>query len=313
MGSIHVVRPGLLTTVQDLGRWGYQSLGVPVAGAMDPVSHRIANLQVGNAASAATLEVTITGPELVFSDERVAAVAGAAFALTVNGRGVSAPGPFVVPRDGVLRFGERTSGARAYIAVAGGFDVPSVLGSRSTYLPAKFGGHAGRALLAGDRLLLGQPPVPGTHVPAAAAVPHLRRPAGERQVRVLAGPQPDRFVADALNTLQAGRYLILPDSDRMGLRLAGAKIRLAGHGEIISDATPPGTLQVPPSGQPILLMADRQTTGGYAKIAMVISADLASVAQAVAGEFLTFALCSQDEALAALIAQERAMLALEAS
>jgi antagonist of KipI len=279
---------------------------------MDTVSHRIANLLVGNAAAAATLEVTMTGPELVFSDERVVAAAGAPFALSVNGQEVPTPGPFVVPRDGVLRFGERTRGARAYIAVAGGFDVPAMLGSRSTYLPARLGGHAGRALVAGDRLPLGQAPVPRPNPAKTVALPHVGVTAGERVVRVLAGAQPDRFAGDALNTLQAGPYLILPESDRMGLRLSGALLGLAGGEEIISDATPPGTLQVPPSGQPILLMADRQTTGGYAKIATVISADLAGVAQAVAGEFLTFAVCSQDEALAALIAQERAVLALEA-
>ena len=313
MGSIRVVRPGLLTTVQDLGRWGYQSLGVPVAGAMDTVSHRIANLRAGNPAAAATLEVTITGPELWFGDERVVAVAGARFELMVNGSPVPASGAFVVPKDGVLRFGQRASGARAYVAVAGGIDVPVVLGSRSTYLPAKLGGLGGRVLVAGDRLLIGPSAKSGPHLRSAPTVPHLFSATPDRVVRILAGAQPDRFANDALDTLQAGRYKVRPDSDRMGLRLSGTRIDLADRGEMISDATPPGTLQVPPSGQPILLMADRQTIGGYAKIATVISADLAGVAQAVAGESITFVVVSQAEALAALIAQEQALLAVEAS
>jgi biotin-dependent carboxylase-like uncharacterized protein len=305
------VRPGLLTTVQDLGRWGYQSLGVPVAGAMDTVAHRIANLRVGNPGSTATLEVTMTGPELVFSDERVVAVDGAVFDVTVNGRKVPGVGPFVVPRAGMLRFGERVSGARAYVAVAGGFDAPIVLGSRSTYLPARIGGHGGRALIAGDQLLLGRPTPRRGPEPIATAPPVRRSPTGDRVVRILPGPQSDRFADDALETLQNGSYMILPESDRMGLRLSGPRIRHAAPGEVISDATAAGTLQVPSSGQPILLMADRQTTGGYAKVATVITADLPSVAQAAAGESLTFVVCSQAEALAALIAQEQAVLAFE--
>jgi antagonist of KipI len=309
MGSIHVVTPGLLTTVQDLGRWGFQSLGVPVAGAMDGVSHRLANLLVGNDMAAATLEVTLTGPELRFSEAWTVAVAGAAFDLTVDGAPV-ATAPFVVPANGVLRFGARASGARAYVAAAGGIDVTKVLGSRSTYLLARMGGHAGRSLRAGDQLLLGQP-APGR---AAAVHPPSRRDAdasspGVRRVRVLAGPQDNLFARDALQVLQSERYMILPASDRMGFRLSGPAIRHGERAEIISDATAPGSLQVPPSGQPILLMADRQTSGGYAKLATVITADLPTVAQAAPGEFLAFVECTQAQALAALIAQERRLLA----
>jgi antagonist of KipI len=308
MGSIHVVRPGLLTTVQDLGRWGFQSLGVPVAGAMDGLSHRLANLLAGNDMAAATLEVTLTGPELRFSDARTVAVAGAAFDLTVDGEPVVIM-PFVVPTNGLLRFGARASGARAYVAVAGGIDVPKVLGSRSTYLPSRMGGHAGRSLRAGDQLLLGQPAPGRATAVHAASRPDTEASPGDRRVRVLAGPQDSLFARDALQVLQSGRYMILPASDRMGFRLSGPAIRHGERAEIISDATAPGSLQVPPSGQPILLMADRQTSGGYAKLATVISADLATVAQAAPGEFLTFVECTQAEALTALIAQERRVLA----
>jgi antagonist of KipI len=314
MGSIRIVRPGLLTTVQDLGRWGYQSLGVPVAGAMDTLAHRVANLMVHNDASAATLEVTLSGPELSFDDQRTVAVAGAAFELSVDGRVVSGAGSFVVPANGVLRFGERVSGTRGYLAVAGGIDTPIVLGSRSTYRPARLGGHDGRALIAGDQLPLGL----AKAVPARAALaplPHVHA-VGDRVIRVLAMPQDHDeagFASDAIAMLQSGSYMIGPDSDRMGLRLSGPTLRRARKDETISDATPAGTLQVPPSGQPILLMADRQTTGGYAKLATVISADLPSVAQAATGESLVFVLCTQAEALAALIAQEQALLAFEAA
>lgn len=305
------MRPGLLTTVQDLGRWGFQSLGVPVSGAMDTFSHRIANVLVGNDQSAATLEVTVAGPELVFSDERMVAIAGAMFDLSVDGRAVASTGAFVVPKGGVLRFAARVTGARAYLGVAGGIDVPLVLGSRSTYLPARLGGHGGRALAAGDHVPLGEPADGRAMRRRVAPRSHTRAPDGDRAVRVLAGPQADRFTDDALDRLQSGSYRVLPDSGRMACRLEGPVLRHARRAEVISDATPAGTLQVPPAGQPILLMADRQTTGGYAKVATVISADLPMVAQAAPGESLSFTVCSQAEALAALIAQERTLLALE--
>jgi antagonist of KipI len=309
MGSILVVRPGLLTSVQDLGRWGFQWLGVPVAGAMDLFSHRLANMLVGNDGSAATLEVTLAGPELVFSDARLVAMAGAVFEISVNGQSVATADRFVVPEGGVLRFGRRVTGARAYLAVGGGIGVPSVLGSRSTYLAGKLGGYFGRMLVAGDRVPL-EPP-PERSIRRMARRSEMLAPAIDGRVRVVSGPQADRFSDDALDTLQSRSYRLLPDSGRMALRLAGPRLRHAHGAAIISDATPPGTLQVPPSGQPILLMADRPTTGGYAKLATVISADLGKVAQAAPGDSLTFTVCSQAEALAAMIAQERALLALE--
>jgi antagonist of KipI len=313
MGSLRVIRAGLFTTVQDAGRWGFQSQGVPVAGAMDPFAHRLANMLVGNPASAATLEITLAGPELLFEDERLIAIAGGEFDLAVDGSTVLEETAFLVRSGSVLRFGERRRGARAYLAVGGGIDVPMVLGSRSTHAPSRMGGVHGRALAAGDVVPLGPP--------GRAARGHSRRlgqAAGARRrgaampLRVLPGPQQNRFVSTALDALQSAPYRVLADSDRMGFRLAGPALRHLADADIISEPAPLGAVQVPASGQPILLMADRQTAGGYAKLATVISADISAAAQLAPGEELSFAVCTEAEAVAALIAQERTLLALEA-
>jgi len=305
-----VIRPGMLTTVQDAGRWGFQSRGVPVAGPMDPVSHRVANALVGNDRGAAGLEITLLGPELEFDDERLVAVAGAAFELSLDGRAVQSNAPFIVASGSRLRFGAHGRGARAYLAVAGGIAIPPVLGSRSTHLVSAMGGLAGRALIAGDRLPLGDP---ARHerrplLPRSAVVP---LPDHHVQIRVLPGPQVEYFSADALDVLQSAPYVIGQQSDRMGFRLEGSRLGHARGADIISDATPLGVLQVPASGLPILLMADRQTTGGYPKIATVISADIAVAGQLGPSDSLSFVVCTPREAMAALIAQERALMALE--
>jgi antagonist of KipI len=312
MGSLHVIRAGLHTTVQDTGRWGFQSHGVPVAGAMDLFAHRIANAMVGNEPSAATLEITLTGPELRLDDERTIAVTGGQFDLFVDGSSIAGETPVVVPGGSVLRFGERRHGARAYLAVSGGVDVPIVLGSRSTHMPSRTGGLHGRALAAGDVVPLGSNGAPfafrGEHRVA------MRTSAGDRQnrrLRVLPGPQQDRFAGQAIAALQSAPYVVLPESNRMGFRLSGPPLELRSTPDIISEPAPIGALQVPASRQPILLMADRQTAGGYAKLATVITADIGIAAQLAPGDELRFAVCTQAEALAALIAQERAILAVE--
>jgi antagonist of KipI len=305
----------MLTTVQDLGRWGFQSRGVPVAGPMDPVSHRLANALVGNDRDAALLEITLLGPELEFEDERVVAVAGAEFALTVDDKPrstVSALEAFLVGAGGRLRFGARNRGARAYLAVSGGIDVPKLLGSRATHVISSMGGFEGRAVRAGDRLPLGPIP-PNARTGRAKGDRISTVPDGPARVRVLPGPQADRFAADALDVLQSAPYVIEQNSDRMGFRLAGPILKHRLSADVISDATPLGVLQVPASGQPILLMADRQTTGGYAKIATAITADLAIAAQLAPGDTLSFVVSSPREALAALIAQEQSLLRVESA
>jgi antagonist of KipI len=302
----------MLTTVQDRGRWGFQSRGVPVAGPMDPLSHRLANLLVGNGSDAATLEITLVGPELEFETERVVAVAGAEFDLTLDGRPAACGAAFVAAAGTRLRFGARHRGARAYLAISGGVDTPPVLGSRSTHVIGALGGFEGRPLRAGDRLLLGRER-PGHRTARPPADPLMELPEGVARLRVLPGPQHDCFAPGALDVLQSAPYVIGQNSDRMGFRLQGPTLAHAHGADIISDATPLGVLQVPASGQPILLMADRPTTGGYPKIATLIAADVPIAGQLGPGDAITFELCSTRRAMAALIAQEQALLRLETS
>jgi antagonist of KipI len=318
MAALLVVKPGLQTTIQDRGRWGFQSLGVPVAGPMDPCSHRLANALVGNDADAATLEITLVGPEVEFEDERVAAVVGAEFALTLGGRVESGNTAFVAAAGSRLRFGSRGRGSRAYLAVAGGVAVTPTLGSRSTHLVSRTGGLHGRSLAAGDRVPIGEVNVvSGRHlagrlVSGRQLVERITAlPDKQARVRVLPGPQREWFADEALDVLQSAPYTITNDSDRMGFRLQGPSLAHKFGADIISDATPLGVLQVPSTGQPVLLMADRQTTGGYPKIATVITADIGIAGQLGPGDTIVFEVCSRPSALAALIAQERALMALD--
>jgi antagonist of KipI len=314
MASVFVVKPGLLTTVQDLGRWGAQSFGVSVAGPMDLYSHRLANALAGNDADAATLEVTIAGPELEFDDARTVAVTGALFDVTIDDRPVALRSAVSVAAGSILRFVRRLRGSRAYIAISGGITTPPALGSRATHLPSAMGGLEGRALKARDRLPLGTSarssrPAPRARIAIAESSSAWALPEGHAILRVLPGPQLDRFLPAAWDVLQSSSYSLAADSNRMGYRLLGPSLETPGRLDVISDATPLGVVQVPPSGQPILLMADRQTTGGYPKIAAVISADVSVAGQLGPGDTVTFVACSPREALAALIAQERSLMA----
>jgi antagonist of KipI len=310
MSRLHVLKPGMLTTIQDCGRWGFQTRGVPVAGPMDPCSHRLANALVGNDPDAAALEVTLVGPELEFDDERVVAIAGAEFEIALDGRPVPHLAPFVVASGSHLRFTHRRRGTRAYLAISGGCAVPPVLGSRATHVLSGMGGHSGRALKSGDVVPLGD--ASPAHAARRAAEPVVPLPDRHARVRVLPGPQADYFAADALDALQSAPYAITQQSDRMAFRLDGPRLAHARGADIISDATPLGVLQVPASGQPILLMADRQTTGGYPKIATVIAADMSLAGQLGPGDSITFVACTPRDAMAALIAQERAFMKLTA-
>ena len=322
----HVIRPGLQTTVQDLGRWGLQARGLPVAGPMDLWSHRAANALAGNPPAAATLEITVTGPELEFEDDRVAAVAGADFVVTVDGQPMPPRKAFRIRAGSRLRFGARRFGTRAYLAVAGGIDLPPTLGSRATHLPSRLGGLGGRALEVGDRLPLGSVPQRSTASGAMTAngqEPVLPLPAySDRlrpnlngglagRLRVLPGPQAGWFAAGTLDVLQSAPYRLTSNSNRMGFRLDGPLLHRVRNVDMISEATPLGSLQVPASGLPILLMADRQTTGGYPNIGVVISADMPVAGQLGPGDAVSFELCEPSEAVAALAAEERALAALE--
>jgi antagonist of KipI len=311
MGILRVIQPGMLTTIQDRGRWGLQALGVPVAGPMDPCAHRAANALVSNGISAATLEVTLIGPELEFEDERVVAITGAMFHLTIDGRPAPHAAAFLVYAGARLRFGSRVRGARAYIGISGGIAVEPELRSRATHLISRTGGLGGRQLKAGDHVPLGNRANAG----AVSTKPFDRLaplPEGHAILRVLPGPQVEYFAGDALDALQSAPYTIGGKSDRMGFRLEGPVLQHARGADIISDATPLGVLQVPASGQPILLMADRQTTGGYPKLATVISADVSAAGQLAPGDTISFVVCTRRDAIAALIAQEQRLMAIEA-
>ena len=325
MAALRVITPGLLTTIQDHGRWGWQDRGVPVAGPMDPRAHRLANTLVGNDIDAATLELTLLGPEMEFEDARIAAVAGADFEVAVDGRAMPVNVPFAVGAGSVLRFGSRRSGARAYLAIAGGIAVPPVLNSRATHLPSAMGGLEGRPLRAGDRLPLGKrgresfsgvssarkEPESGLPLSAKMTPVPFFVPDGHATVRILPGPQLDRFAPEALDALQSAPFVVDAASNRMGFRLRGPGLRHAGEGEMLSDATTLGALQVPAAGQPILLMADRQTTGGYPSLATVISADIGLAGQLAPGDSISFVVSTVGEAMAALIAQEQVLMAFE--
>jgi len=306
-GYVTVLRPGLLTTVQDAGRWGHQEVGVSVSGPMDPMAHRLANVVVGNRPDAATLEATFLGPELRMEQHTRLALAGADLRATLDGSEVPLHTTINCNAGSVLGFGERRSGARVYVAFDGGVALTAVLGSRATHLRSGLGGLHGRPLMRGDRIVIGQPSPVARFIRTSGPDPH---PGGVR-LRVLPGPQVEHFLPSALDALQHARYTISADSDRMGYRLTGGA-RLASNvgGNMVSDSTYLGGLQIPPSGDPILLMADRPTTGGYPQIAVVISADLSLAGQLGAGDWVEFEVCRRADAIAALVAQEGRILAV---
>lgn len=292
-----MIRPGLLTTVQDRGRLGYQKFGVPVAGALDDGAFRVANLLVGNPPDAAALEFTALGPSLRVVAETVIAVAGADMAGALDGYPLPAYEAVAVYPGQVLDWQGCQRGARTYLAVAGGIDVPLVLRSRSTCLSARFGGHEGRALRERDRIATGHPAGPVADL-VGRTLPEGLRPIYDAllDLRVVMGPQDDRFTPDGTATFLASEYRVTPNADRMGYRLEGPAIAHVKGADIISDAIAPGAIQVPGDGKPIVLLADRQTTGGYAKIATVIGPDIPRVAQGRPGDGVRFRAVSLEEA-----------------
>jgi antagonist of KipI len=314
--TVTVIEPGLQTQLQDEGRWGWQCDGVPVGGAMDAWSHRLANLLAGNAGDEATLEILMTGPRLRFDQSAVIALTGADLPASIDGQAVPMHRRIHVPAGAVLAFGRRRAGLRAYLGVAGGFDVPRVLGSRSTYVRGGFGGLQGRALRPGDVLPLRPVPAGGGAEPAHLEVappppldllPALPDPAPDAcaTVAVLRGEHWDLFDAAARQALLAQAWHIGSQSDRMGYRLSGTALHRTAGDELLSEGVAFGTVQVPPDGQPIVLMAERQSTGGYPKIAHVASVDLPMLAQLAPGQRVRFELVSLDLAQALIEDRER--------
>jgi antagonist of KipI len=327
--SVFVERPGMLTTVQDCGRHGWQHVGVVPSGAMDCGSLQLANALVGNRLDLAGLEITLRGPTLLFQCDTLLALTGAQFdaRLTQDGRELPCP----LNRPVLLHAGDRLSinqphhGFRAYLAIAGGIDVVPLLGSRCTYMAAAMGGVEGRALKKGDSLPLAS----DAHDLAHARFDQLTRgsAAATRQprsvrwsvaprslpydeptvVRCVDGRHRHLFTLKALAAFEAGSYRISPQSNRMGYRMLGTRLERAQSGDILSEPTVLGTVQVPADGLPIVLMADHQTTGGYAKIAEVATADIGRLAQLRPGQEVRFVRCTLTNARALAQAQHQAL------
>lgn len=285
-----VIDPGLHTTLQDLGRFGSQRLGVPVSGALDTSSLRLANTVVGNLSDTAGLEILVAGPTMKVEAESVRIAlggSGATIEIVEGSESGAIPAWHSVSleRGTIFRIGVLAETLCAYLAVEGGFDVHPVLGSVSTYGRGRLGGVEGRALASGDRLPLGTVRVARREERTLAATPD---PGHDQRIRVIFGPQHDLFIPEARQALLTSTYTISRSTDRMGMRLDGPKLTHAGGFDIVSDGTAAGSIQVPGSGQPIVLLADRQTTGGYPKIATIISADLPVVARRRPGDTVEF-------------------------
>ncbi|WP_233236896.1 biotin-dependent carboxyltransferase family protein [Bordetella sp. LUAb4] len=315
MNVMTVERPGMLSTLQDIGRHGHQQYGVSVNGPMDEWSHRLANALVGNDEDAAVLECTLTGPRVAFAENTLVALCGARMRITANGQPIAQDTAVLLRRGTVLDVGERLHGARLYLAVRGGFAAEPVLGSRSTNIRAGFGGHDGRALKRGDRVLVGRaardlpvlrieklmvqsgmPVLTAEKVAVAATTYTTEHTEHAQAIRFIPGPHWPAFTRAAQDQLSTLSYTVTQQSDRMGARLQGEALKLHTPLELISEATAFGTIQVPPDGQPIVLMADRQSAGGYPKIAYVASADLPLLAQAMPGDALRFTAVRQADA-----------------
>ena len=308
--SITVLGGGLLTTVQDRGRSGYQQFGVPVSGVVDPRAMSVANILVGNPEDAAVLECTMMGPMLQFDQDTVFAVTGGDLRPSLDGQPVPGYTAIAAKAGQVLQFFGLKSGCRAYVAFAGGVDVAPVMGSRSTYMKAKIGGLEGRKLEKGDVLPIGTPntalkDIGGRHI----APEFVKRDV--YTLHVILGPQDDMFTEAGIKTFLSETYTVTPEFDRMGCRLDGAVIEHINGGDIISDGIAFGAVQVPSAGKPIIMLADRQTTGGYTKIANVITFDFRILAQLKAGDKVRFEKVSVEFAQDALLTQREALRALK--
>jgi antagonist of KipI len=286
MDAFLVLTAGAYTTVQDMGRYGYQQMGIPVSGVLDTFSYRVANMLVDNPDNAAVLEITVMGPRLEIQMEADIAVTGAEIGMTLNDQPIESWKSIRTRPGDILDVQQVKSGCRAYLAISGGIEVPVVMGSRSTYVGGKLGGYRGRPLKEGDRIkgsqskLLGKPrQIPADMIPTYPS---------QIIIRAIPGPQDD-FFQEGLTTLYQSEFMVSTKADRMGYRLQGPNIKLAEGmpKSIISEPTMPGGVQIPADEQPIILLVE-QTVGGYTKIVTVISTDIPKVAQATPGDTICF-------------------------
>ncbi|WP_440115730.1 biotin-dependent carboxyltransferase family protein [Paenibacillus sp. QZ-Y1] len=323
--SIEVIRPGLLSTIQDEGRTGYRRYGIQPGGVMDTYAAWAANTLLGNSRDATVLEMTMTGPELRFHENQFISLCGADLSATIDGRSVPLWRPVAILAGSVLRFGPCRSGLRGYMAYAGGIVVPEIMGSRSTDLKTGLGGIKGRSLQVGDMLLTGE----SSYNSQVMLHRLIRRAESNNQrmdapvwylssrewpayhpepvIRVMPGKDTAEFTRTSLERFYKERYVISSQSDRMGYRLEGPQLELVQPKERLSEAVTYGTVQVPSDGQPILLMADHQTIGGYPVIAQVARVDLPILAQARPGSRIAFEQITHDQAQQLFVKQEQDM------
>ncbi|KMY52052.1 biotin-dependent carboxyltransferase family protein [Peribacillus loiseleuriae] len=308
---IKIIKPGLLTTVQDLGRYGFQKYGIIASGAMDQLSHRIANLLVGNDESKPALEITLIGPVIEFTETALISLAGGNLSPKINGCAIDLWRPTLVSKGSTLSFGPCKTGCRAYLAIAGSFQITTVMGSDSTYLRAGIGGFKGRALKAGDVLRsepmskcstrifqrLSKRLAERDYIEATWMADPILSSCymGKPPIRVIKGRQYHWFTEESKQDFFQKEFMVTSQSDRMGYRLKGEPLALATAEEMVSEAVGNGSIQVPAEGNPIVLLADRQTTGGYPKIAQIATVDLPIIAQAKPGDKLQFKLISLKE------------------
>jgi antagonist of KipI len=303
------LRAGFLTSVQDLGRTGFRQFGVSTSGALDPFALRVANLLVGNDEDAAGLEITLGGLQLRFEDERVVAWCGGEFDVRIGSTALPAGHAAHLQAGEELNFSRAQIGCRAWLAISGGIDVPIVLGSRSTDLRANFGGFDGRPLRDSNRLALATwpgSPIPATGVSSWTAPHDWVSPGRSKPIlRFIRGIDWSQFNDVTTQRFTEHEFAVSPDSDRMGTRLDGPELKRVDESDLISEAVAPGTIQVPPSGKPILLLGDCQTIGGYPKIGHVITVDLGVAAQLRAGDHVRFSEVSLADAHRLLLERER--------
>lgn len=293
MACIRVIQPGLMSTVQDLGRFGHSALGVPESGAVDSLSLRAGNRMLGNPDSTAAIEMTLQGGEFEFDGDAEIVIVGAAMPARIkiaNGstRDIPPVTPTMIHAGELLSIGHATAGCRAYLCVRGGLDSPLLMGSRSACLPGGFGGHKGRALRAGDALSIEvTDEKEKQHTPSAESIAWLDGRIARRAIRVTR-VDGSELPPEVFNRFIAFAFRVSPQSDRAGLRLAGSRVSVNHTGRMISEGTPLGAVQLPEGGEPIILLHDRPTTGGYPMVACVIGADIAAVGQARPGDELRF-------------------------
>lgn len=324
--SLKILKPGLLTSIQDLGRKGYQKHGIIVSGAMDTYALRIANILVGNKESEAAIEITLLGPSIIIEGGTLISITGGKLSPTIDGKEVPMYRPVYIHKKSILKFGNCKSGCRAYLAVAGGYDVREVMHSKSTYMRAGIGGFEGRTLKKDDVIKLNPYSELSKRIISSLYKENLSSSFTYSNwylkkenyrcshfIRVIRERQFDEFTVESQKSFFYNKFEINMQSDRMGYRLDGESLKLKRKFEMISEPVSFGTIQVPPDGKPIILLADRQTTGGYPKIAKVIDIDIYKVAQGKPGEYFRFREISLEKAEELYINMEKCINKLKAA